>query len=311
MSAQSSVVNRLGAQPNLWEKLTHDRWLRFLLLVPVVGILGVFSIYPLIYAFYTSLFNYNKTTSKITTFAGIDNYLKLAQDQAFWNSVGVTLFFAAVVIIVELVVGLILALMLNEEIRFRGFYRTGLILPMVVAPVVVGIIFRLLYDFDFGLPNYILENILHLKRVDWLGNADVALYSMMIMDIWQWTSFMFLTLLAGLQAIPVDLYEAARVDGANPWQGFRFITLPMLRATMLVALLIRTMDALRFFDQVFVTTQGGPGATTEVVSFYIYKTAFRFSQPTYAAALIMVLLLITLLISIVYMRLLRTRQVAE
>src|SRR5262249_19987352 len=160
MTAQPRTATLVGGGPSLRERIAHDRWLRYWLLAPVVIMLAVFSIYPLIYAIYTSLYNYNKTTSRLTTFAGLGNYIKLFQDQAFWNSVGVTLFFAVVVIVTETLVGLILALLLNENMRFRAAYRTGLILPMVVAPVVVGIIFRLLYDFDFGLPNYVLENIL-------------------------------------------------------------------------------------------------------------------------------------------------------
>src|SRR5262249_50230642 len=161
-----------------------------------------------------------------------------------------------------------------ENVRFRAFYRTTFIIPMVIAPVVVGIIFRLLYNTEFGLPNYILENVLHLPRANWLGDSNLALPSIMLMDIWQWTPFMFIVLLAGLQAIPVDLLEAARADGANHWKSLRYVVLPLLRSTILISLLVRTMDALRIFDQVYVTTQGGPGTSTEVVSYYIYKTAF-------------------------------------
>jgi multiple sugar transport system permease protein len=222
------------------------------------------------------------------------------------RSVKTTLIFAAAVVPTELVLGMILALLLNEELRFRSLYRTALIIPMVLAPVVVGILFRLLYNIDFGLPNYLLENVFHLPRIDWFGNPNLSLVAIMTMDIWQWTPFMFLVLLAGLQSIPVDLYEAARVDGASAWQSFWRITLPLLRSTILIGLLVRTMDALRIFDQVYVTTQGGPGTSTEVVSFYIYKEAFKFTHITYAAALVIVLLLITLVISVFYVRLLRS-----
>jgi multiple sugar transport system permease protein len=290
---------------SLWTRLGQDRWLRFWLLIPTVLILLLLSVYPLIYAAYISLFNYR--FGKLTNFIGLGNYQKLLGDVLFWESIKVTLIFAAVVVVVEFVLGLILALLLTEEVRFRTFYRTALIIPMVLAPVVVGIIFRLLYDTEFGLPDYIVKNVLHMPIVDWLGNPNLSLFSLMLMDIWQWTPFMFIVLLAGLQSIPLDLYEAARVDGATFWQEFVSITLPMLRPTILVALLVRTMDAMRLFDQVFVLTQGGPGTTTEVLSFHIYQTAFKFTQLTYGAALLMVVLVITLIISTIYIRLLRSQ----
>jgi multiple sugar transport system permease protein len=286
----------------LWERMGDERWLRFLLLLPAVLLLIVFSVYPLLYSLYTSLFNYR--FGQLTTFAGFANYQSMFTDAAFWGSIGTTLFFAAIVVPFELLLGLGLALILVEDVRFRSIYRTVFIIPMVLAPVVVGIIFRLIYDSEFGMPNYILENILHLPRADWLGSPALALPSIMLMDIWQWTPFMFIVLLAGLQAIPVDLLEAARVDGATYLQTLRRIILPLLRPTILVALLVRTMDAIRLFDQIYVTTQGGPGTSTEVVSFYIYKTAFKFSKMTYASALLVVLLVITLIISSVYVRIL-------
>jgi len=291
-------------RPSLLSQLTGDRWLRWWLIVPTALILIVLSVYPLLYSLYLSLFNlrFNRYT-----YIGLGNYERLLGDDAFWGSVRTTLIFAAGVVPVELLLGLGLALLLTEEVRFRTFYRTALIMPMILAPVVVGLIFRLIYSNDFGIPNYIMERMLHLPHVNWLGDPNVSLISIMLMDIWQWTPFMFLVLLAGLQGIPVDLYEAARVDGANYVQSFLRITLPMLRPTILIALLVRTMDALRIFDQVFVTTQGGPGTSTEVVSFYIYKTAFKFTQITYAASLIIVVLLLTLVISTVYIWLLRSQ----
>jgi multiple sugar transport system permease protein len=293
----------------LWTELGRDRWLRFTLLLPAVIVLLMFSVYPFLYSLYSSLYNYR--FGQFTTFAGLGNYERMFADGAFWGSVATTLLFTVVVVPAELILGLALALILVEDVRFRAFYRTAFIIPMVLAPVVVGIIFRLLYNNEFGLPNYILESVLHLPRADWLGNSSLALPGIMFMDIWQWTPFMFLVLLAGLQAIPVDLIEAGRVDGATYLKSLRYVVLPLLRPTMLVALLVRTMDALRIFDQVYVTTQGGPGTSTEVVSFYIYKTAFKFSQITYAAALLVVLMIITLIISVLYIRVMNVSTIAE
>jgi multiple sugar transport system permease protein len=303
-----AIRERRNPLSSLWIELGRDRWLRFFLLLPAVVVLLVFSVYPFLYSLYSSLYNYR--FGQFTTFAGLGNYEKMLGDRAFWGSIGTTLLFTVAVVPVELIIGLTLALLLTENVRLRTFYRTAFIIPMVLAPVVVGIIFRLLYNNEFGLPNYILQQVLNL-RVDWLGNSSLALPSIMLMDIWQWTPFMFLVLLAGLQAIPVDLFEAARVDGATYWKSLRFIILPLLRPTILVALLVRTMDALRIFDQVYVTTQGGPGTSTEVVSFYIYKTAFKFSQFTYAASLLVVLMVITLIISVLYIRVMNVSHMGE
>jgi len=305
----SSPAGPPGSTGPFWARFGQDRWLRFTLLLPAVIMLVVFSVYPLLYSLYTSLWNYR--FGQFTTFAGLDNYQRMFSDGGFWGSIGTTLVFTGGVLPAELLLGLVLALILVENVRFRAFYRTAFIIPMVVAPVVVGIIFRLLYNSEFGLPNYILGELLHLPRPDWFGNPNLALRSIMLMDIWQWTPFMFLILLAGLQTIPLDLLEAARADGATYWQSLRYVTLPLLRPTILVALLVRTMDALRLFDQVYVTTLGGPGTATEVVSFFVYKVAFKFSQLSYAAALLVVLLIITLIISTIYIRVLNVSHVAE
>ena len=309
--ASSAIAEAPAPNPVrwLWVQLGQDRSLRFLLLLPAVLVLLVFSLYPLLYSLYSSLWNYR--FGQFTTFAAFGNYEKMFTDGAFWGSIGTTLFFTAVVVPTELILGLGLALILIEDVRFRSFYRTVFIIPMVLAPVVVGIIFRLLYNSEFGLPNYVLENVFHLPRADWFGNSALALPSIMIMDIWQWTPFMFIVLLAGLQAIPLDLLEAGKVDGANYRKTLRYIILPLLRPTILISLLVRTMDALRIFDQVYVTTQGGPGTSTEVVTFYIYKTAFKFQQITYAAALLIVLLIITIVISVIYIRMMNVSHIAD
>jgi multiple sugar transport system permease protein len=192
----------------------------------------------------------------------------------------------------------------HAPVRGGGTMRTALMQPMVLAPVVVAIVWRLLYNQESGLLNYILDNVLGLGRPSWLGDPRLAFLSMVIMDVWQWTPFMFLVLLAGLQSIPVELYEASYVDGATSLQVLWYVTLPLLSPTILVGLLVRTVDALRIFDQVFLLTQGGPGTTTEFISLFIYKAAFKFSQMGYASALLVVLFVVTIAIALAYIRLL-------
>jgi len=179
----------------------------------------------------------------------------------------------------------------------------------MLPAVVVGVVWRLMLNPNFGAVNGTLKSIgLSTDPLTWTASPKLAMVSVIMADVWQWTPFMFLILLAGLQAIPQEPYEAALIDGSTAWQTFRHITLPLLKPAILIALLLRTMDLLRVFDQIFILTEGGPGFATETVSLYIYRTAFRFSNFGYAAAMSFVLLLITNVISLAYLRLLQTRE---
>jgi multiple sugar transport system permease protein len=184
-----------------------------------------------------------------------------------------------------------------------------LLVPMMLPAVVVGVVWRLLLNPNYGPINSGLRSLgINSDLLTWTASPKLAMLSVIVVDCWQWTPFMFLVLLAGLQAIPLEPYEAALIDGSNRWQTFRHITLPLLRPAILIALLLRTMDLLRVFDQIFILTEGGPGFATETLSLYIYRTAFRFFDFGYAAALSFVLLAITNVISMVYIRLLQSRE---
>jgi multiple sugar transport system permease protein len=199
--------------------------------------------------------------------------------------------------------------MAREGRLFRRI-RIVYILPMVIAPIVVGIIWRLLYATGVGALPY-FASLLGVRNFDILSSPQLALPGLVLLDIWEWTPFMFLVLLAGIQSLPSEPIEAARVDGASAPQIFLTIMLPMLRPIILVALLVRTMDAFTIFDQVFVLTNGGPGVTTQVISLYAYNTAFRFSQLGYAAAMVFCMLLFLVTVSVVLVRLMRRNLVAR
>ncbi|HEY3103725.1 MAG TPA: sugar ABC transporter permease [Pyrinomonadaceae bacterium] len=219
-----------------------------------------------------------------------------------------TLVYAAIALTIEFLLGLGLALLLDSQIRARNIFRVLLLVPLMLAPVVVGVIWRLMLNSNFGAVNATLKSFgVNTDLLTWTASPKLAMASVIIADVWQWTPFMFLILLAGLQAIPQEPYEAALVDGSSPWQTFRHVTLPLLKPAILIALLLRTMDLLRVFDHIFILTEGGPGFATETVSLYIYRTAFRFSNFGYAAAMSFVLLLITNIISLAYIRMLRAQ----
>ena len=286
---------------SLGRVLTVDSTLQYWLLLPTILVLLALTVYPYIYAFRISTFSFR--FGKPEDFIGLTNYVNIWRDAPFWASLLRTVIFSIIVVCVELVIGLVLALLANRITALRSLVRTGLVLPMSIATVVVCIIWRSLFSVEFGLLDYVTDVILHIGRPNWLG--DLAFVSIIILDVWQWTPFMFLVLLAGLQAIPVELYDAAYVDGASELNLLRYVTLPLLSPTILVGVLVRTVDALRIFDQVFLLTAGGPGSTTEFVSLYIYKTAFKFSQMGYASALLFVLFLVTTVMALFYMFILR------
>jgi len=228
----------------------------------------------------------------------------LLRDSNFYSSLGTTLTFTVAATACEFVLGMALALLLKDEFPWQGLIRSSLMIPMVVAPVVVGIVWRLIYSSDVGLFSYALEWLVG-HPINVLSNPSLALPGIILVDVWEWTPFMFLILLAGIQSLPQEPFEAARVDGAGPWETFWHLTVPMLRPVIVVAVLIRALDAFTVFDQVFVLTQGGPGMATEVVSLMVYKTAFRFSQLGYAAAMAMALLILVLTLSAAIVRSLR------
>lgn len=276
-----------------------DRSLPYLLAAPAICVLVALSIYPLIYAVKVSL----TVGEAETAHWSLANFQRLLTDGMFHTALWHTVLYALLALTFEFLIGLGLALLLNERIRGRGAFRALLLAPMMIPPVVVGVVWRLLLNPNFGAINGTLKSWgIDTTALTWTASPKLAFLSVVVVDIWQWTPFMFLVLLAGLQAIPDEPYEAARVDGASWWQSFRHVTLPMLKPAILIALLLRTMDLLRVFDQIFVLTEGGPGFATETVSLYIYRAAFRFADFGYAAAMSFVLLLLTNIISGIYLR---------
>jgi len=288
-------------------RFLSDRSLAYLLIAPTIAVLVALSIYPLIYAVKVSL--------QVETAAGtswsLANFSRLAGDHFFRAALAHTLVYAVGALTIEFLIGLALALLMHSQMRARGLFRAALLVPMMLPAVVVGVVWRLLLNPNYGPVNSLIGSVgFPTERLTWTASPALAMMSVIAVDCWQWTPFMFLVLLAGLQAIPQEPYEAALIDGSSAWQTFVHVTLPLLKPAILIALLLRTMDLLRVFDQIFILTEGGPGFATETVSLYIYRTAFRFFDFGYAAALSFVLLIITNLISMIYIRLLQAKEVS-
>lgn len=270
-------------------------------IAPAIAVLLALSIYPLIYAVKVSL------TASGGGFT-LANFSRLFADHIFATAAMQTIVLTFAALAIEFVSGLTLALLVDSLTRARGFFRAGFLIPMLLPPVVAAVAWRLIYNPQFGLLNGMLRQLgVNTSRLTWTNGEGSALLSVILVDVWEWTPFLFLLLSAGLQAIPHEPVEAARIDGASAFQIFRDITLPLLKPVIVLALLLRAMDLVRIFDQIFILTQGGPGTATETVSLYIYRTAFRFTNFGYAAAMSFVLLAATLFFSRSLMRFMRTR----
>jgi multiple sugar transport system permease protein len=273
---------------------THD-FAFGVLLLPTIVLLLLLSLFPMFFSLWLSFNEWNLGDRTATWhFVGLKNFVTIfATDPFFWSSIRVTLIFVGGTVAIQTLLGLGIALLFNEEFRGRGVVRTIIVFPLMISPVVVGLIWRFMYNTDRGMLNYLLY-LLGFDLVDWLGRQATALPAVMLADVWEWTPFIALILMAALQALPDEPFEAALIDGASSWQMFRYLTFPMIRPALMVAILIRTMDAFKIFDTIYVLTLGGPGVSTQVIGLYTYKWGFKFFQMGYASAMsyLMILMLV-------------------
>jgi multiple sugar transport system permease protein len=222
-------------------------------------------------------------------FVGFDQYARVLRDALFRAGIANTAVFAVGGVLVQMILGFALALATTKAKRARVLYRTVFILPILVPGIVIGAIWKLMYNFDFGVLNQLLD-LIGVRPVDWLGNSATALAAVIAVDVWHWTPFVFLLMLAGLESLPQDVYEAARVDGATFLQELRYITLPLMLPTIVVTLLFRVIVGVKVFDEIYLLTGGGPGTATEVVSYTIFRRFFTEGQTGYGAAMSVVVL---------------------
>ena len=222
-------------------------------------------------------------------YVGLSQYARVFGDPLFRAGAFNTLLFAAGAVSAQMVLGFALALMTTRITRGRVLYRTVFLLPILVPGIVIGAIWKLMYNFDFGVLNQLLA-VLGLAPVDWLGNGATALLAVIVVDVWHWTPFVFLLMLAGLESLPTDVYEAARVDGATFWQELRHVTLPLMLPAIVVTLVFRLIVSVKVFDEIYLLTGGGPGTATEVVSYTIFRRFFTEGQTGYGSAMSVVVL---------------------
>lgn len=280
----------------------------YMMLVPSIILIGVMIIYPAINTIYQSFFEIRTQTAALgARFVGIQNYIKAFHDQHFWDTLWWTLAFTAVSVLAELIIGMGLALIMNKNIPGQGLIRTAILIPWAIPTVVSGIIWTQFFSQN-GMVNYALE-VMNLidKPLGWLGNEMLAKLSILIADIWKNTPYMSLLLLSGLLTISKDYYEAAQIDGANKFQSFFKITLPLIKATMSVTVLFRIISAMRVYDLIVAMTSGGPAGKTETVSMYAVTTYFTYGNTGYGATLSVLLLIISVAISMLFVDSLKTK----
>jgi multiple sugar transport system permease protein len=275
---------------------------RLSFILPAVVFVIIMIVYPVAYTINLSLTEWTGSAVQPPTPVGFKNYQTLlTDDPRFVDAVNRTFLFTIWAVVIELLLGLGIALLINGKFLGRGIVRAVILLPMVATPVAIAMAWLLMFEPTVGLFNGILRS-LDLPPQLWLGSADSALPSLIVVDVWQWTPMMALIILAGLATLPDEPFEAARVDGANSWQRFLYLTLPLLVPTMISAVLLRSIDALKTFDIIYTMTRGGPGFATETINIYAYVQSFEYFKLGSASSLLVVFFAIVLGISLIFVQ---------
>jgi multiple sugar transport system permease protein len=285
-----------GRKPTIWETLTNEKNFRWTLLIPLLLLLAIFMLYPLFYSIYFSFHDWGMQGAPI--FSGLRNYKQLVNDQGFLAAFGRTLAVLVICIAVELILGLALAVLWNRDFRGQNIVRGLALLPLLVAPLILSLLWNFMLDFDFGVVNQVFQAI-GLSKVYW-WSPKFALLTICGITIWQWLPFSVFVLLAGLKSLPRDVFEAAKVDGASGFYTFRKLTLPMLTPLIMIIVVLRAMWLIRLFDPLFGTTRGG--VNTELLDWITYRTAFVMFDIGYGSAMAIVSLAFTIALCLLMFR---------
>ena len=272
-----------------------------LMLMPATILLVGLTLFPFIVSFILSFTDYSLLRPGQTKFIFLENYIELMKTDDFWIALRVTLVFTIFAVFIQVVLGVIFANLLHHETRNISFLRTIYLLPLAITPIAATFTFRLMFNPSLGVLNYFMK-VLGLPPQAWLASPSTALISLIIVDTWQWTPFILLICLGGLASLPNEPFEAAKVDGANSWQVFSKITVPMLYPFISLALLFRSIDAFKTFDIIYVLTSGGPGVLTRTLNLYAFKHGIEFLSMGYAGSIAIVMLIITIVVAQIFLR---------
>ena len=260
-----------------------DKALSWLFVLPVILILLATAFVPLGWGLYLSFFRYKLNMPSATAFIGLKNYLDIFSDELTIRSLRNNVIFACLSVSIELVIGIVVAMILSDDRRFTRAMVSILMVPMIIAPVAAGTLWRMMLDRTYGVVNYLLS-FLGIHPILWLGDPKIALYSIVLVDCWQFIPFVAVLVLSSIKAMPRSFLDAARVDGASPWKVFWRIILPITSPVIIIVAMLRFIDAFKVFDTIFVMTQGGPGNATEMLPTYIYRQGIKFLNIGYSSA---------------------------
>lgn len=283
-------------------KRKSDKLSTWIFLAPALIFLAITALFPLLYSLYLSFFKLKlNLPDQVPAFVGLENYIRIFTDKMLQVSTLNTLFFAVVSVALELVLGLMVAMVICSDKRWARIVTAIFMIPMIMAPVAVGTLWRMMLDATTGVVNYFLS-FFGIPTIQWLSNPKMAMVSVLLVNVWQLTPWVTVICAAGLKALPSDCIQAALVDGASPGQIFRRIVLPLIKPVLIIVLMIRFIDAFKVFDTVYVMTNGGPGTATEMLPNFIYKQGLKFYDAGYAAALAIVFVLVMTLISALFLK---------
>ncbi|WP_240422082.1 carbohydrate ABC transporter permease [Paenibacillus periandrae] len=271
-----------------------DRNLKWVFTLPAALYILLVVAFPIAYTIRISFYEWSMSAVAAPKWVGLQNYASLLADPRFWGAIWRTLYHSVPSLFLETVLGIAIAVLFSRKFIGSKWVKTFLMLPMVSTPVAIGLVWLLIYEPSIGVANQLLKG-LGLKTFSWLGSVTEVIPSLIIMDVWQWTPMIALLVMAGLTTLPSEPYESADVDGATAWQKFYHITMPLLKPTILIAVILRTVDLLKTFDTIYSTTQGGPNFASETLNIMVYTEAFQYLKLGSASALLMLFFLIIMI----------------
>ena len=290
--AAAAVAVTVPRQSAFFERRRRN-YRRFI--IPAVVVVGAVIIFPWMFTVWMSAFDWK--IGSVAHFVGFDNYVGLATNQRFIESIGHTFYFTALAVVFPLMLGTIAALIFHREFPLRGVLRAVFTMPMMATPVAIALVWTMMFHPQQGVLNYLLS-LIGLPPSLWVYSPTLVIPSLVLVEVWHWTPLVMLIVLGGLAALPVEPYESARLDGATEWQLFRYITLPLIAPFLVVAAVIRTIDAVKAFDTIYVISQGGPGTASETINLYLYLQAFAFYNVGNASAVVVVFFAIILALAL-------------
>ncbi len=298
-NTKTGVSRKEGSKP---ARLAPNYWP---FVIPALVVISAVIVFPWVFTLWMSAHRW--TLGQEQSFIGFENYIRLASDGRFWESLWHTLIYTVLSVVAPLFLGTLAALVFDAQFPLRGFLRGVFVMPMMATPVAIALVWTMMFHPQLGVLNYLLSFI-GIGPLEWIYNQSTVIPSLVLVETWQWTPLVMLIVLGGLAAVPREPYESAEIDGANAWQKFRYLTMPMIAPFLMIAVIIRSIDAVKSFDIIYAMTQGGPGTASETINIYLYNTAFAYYDIGYGSAMAVVFFIIIVALSFV---LLMVRQRAQ